>query len=339
MTHLSGSRILCAALLAGGLVACQEPAGQPVLPEEAPLRDARFLGEFIGTYNAETGALTFEPASAIGTQQQNLDDVKVVQDGNTGTGPDDTVELVTPAATVRLTDTGCGGPALEATVTLRSFFPGNLGKVYMQILSISGGAFELCNSDSLAGVSNQFGLVYYGDGLLNGKGAAQDRLWKFKRPATTNFTFKARVLSSWCGQSTCIGWCNTWQGATTAQAGSAQNFYGQLFVWDRTQSDSCASGVTAEFGMGPKGSDPRKGGWTWSAGELNPGYSCGGHTNDEYRIAKTMPAAGDYSYGWRFKLSNVTNAAYVYCDDSGGAGWNDGVFFEPEKLYSITVTP
>ncbi len=101
-----------------------------------------------------------------------------------------------------------------------------------------------------------------------------------------------------------------------------------------TEDAGPASGVVAQLGLGPAGSDPRTApGWEY----VDAAYSFQAADEDEYEAALTAPAVpGAYAYAYRVSLDG--GASFTYCD-TDGAGSDEGLTFEPERLGLLTVTP
>ena len=132
--------------------------------------------------------------------------------------------------------------------------------------------------------------------------------------------------------------CNVQFPATlNAQAGqSTQQVFGRIFEAGVTNAAGQGSGVAAQVGYGPNGSDPRANpAWTWTPA---PYGQDAGNTNeyDEYVTAFTAPAGGTYLYAYRFTLNG--GAGWTYCD-LNGAGSGSGLTFELGQLPTMTVTP
>ncbi len=93
-------------------------------------------------------------------------------------------------------------------------------------------------------------------------------------------------------------------------------------------------GVVAEVGYGPAGADPTATN-TWRF--FQAAYNTQVGNDDEYQASFVAPAAGTYSYVFRFSFDN--GVRWTYCDVNG-AGSNPGFDFEPaSQLGPMTVTP
>jgi hypothetical protein len=87
------------------------------------------------------------------------------------------------------------------------------------------------------------------------------------------------------------------------------------------------------IGYGPVLSDPRtSGAWVWSPSTWNVQVG----NNDEFQGQFITPAAGTWSYTYRF--SNDSGATWTYCDISGN-GTNPGLSFDVNDLGVMISTP
>lgn len=185
MRQIIRAAAVLAVTIAGAGCARPRQAG----PAETPRHAA--LVEFTGTVDPLAGRLTLTANGAAGAARI-LAVIPVVQDGVPGSGPADTVELVTAGAAT--TENGCGADwSLDGTVDLRSFFAASaLRGVYVEITRIDTGR-EACNSaPATGGLSDQYGLFSYGDLAPLGVATA---LWRFRLPTTAPFTFTGRVVA------------------------------------------------------------------------------------------------------------------------------------------------
>jgi len=117
---------------------------------------------------------------------------------------------------------------------------------------------------------------------------------------------------------------------TTAQ--STQAITGDITEAGVTPPAGQGPGIAAQVGYGAQGSDPRAGGWTWT----NATYDSDQMSADRYTATFIAPAAGTYSYAYRFTMD--AGASYTYCD-TDGAGSNPGLTFNPTADGVMTVTP
>ncbi|XXF76680.1 lamin tail domain-containing protein [Myxococcaceae bacterium GXIMD 01537] len=78
--------------------------------------------------------------------------------------------------------------------------------------------------------------------------------------------------------------------------------------------------LVAELGYGTSASNPAS--WTWKAASYNASYSNGLSDDDEVQANLTIGTAGNYFYGYRFRLVDPitgTASADTYCDQNGVA--------------------
>ena len=115
-------------------------------------------------------------------------------------------------------------------------------------------------------------------------------------------------------------------GATTP------SIFGQIFETGLTEATGQGAGVTAQLGYGPQGSDPQLGGWTF----FNASYDSDSGNNDRYVATFTAPAAGTYSYTYRFSFDGGANWTYA---DLDGNGTNSGLSFSTAQLGTMNVIP
>ncbi|MBI4955499.1 MAG: DUF4215 domain-containing protein, partial [Myxococcales bacterium] len=113
---------------------------------------------------------------------------------------------------------------------------------------------------------------------------------------------------------------------------------GQIYEAGVTEAGGASALVTAELGYGPRDTNPEsQAGWTF----LPTIYDVQAGNNDQYKFDGLAPAAGTYSYAYRFSLD--AGQSWTYCDKFGtgdfGAGSNTGLNFETPRLPLMTVTP
>ena len=103
---------------------------------------------------------------------------------------------------------------------------------------------------------------------------------------------------------------------------------GRLHEAGLTEPAGAGSGVLAQLGLGPAGSDPRTApGWEY----VDADYSLQAGDDDEYEASLTAPAVGEYAYAYRFSLDG--GGSFTYCD-TDGAGSGEGLAFEPAPSVS-----
>jgi hypothetical protein len=195
------------ALVCATAVACSGSQPTPALAGRvssgaAPApSSAVVLGTFRGALDPATGKLTIQTIETIAPGALTVFDP--VQDGTAGSGPDDTLELVTETALpydpVGAVSNGCaaGVDSFEGNITLRSFYTKTTHwNVYIQLTDVTSG-FEACNSSpAFGGLRNDLGLWKYGTIGPKGHAAAESSVrWKFDFSAGTAFTFKGRILA------------------------------------------------------------------------------------------------------------------------------------------------
>jgi hypothetical protein len=191
------TRPLVPTLLASmALLGCREaPKGGEPSPASGVV-----LGTFMAEVNAAAGTLTLHPGRRAPAASAALVELPVVQDGHPGTGPADTLELVTEGVAGAVAE-GCG-PGLtsfEGSVRVRSFFATSLLRnVHVELTAVTQTGFEACNSAYPVpepGTGRGFGLFPYG--TLSRAGTGGDSAlatWKFRFPSATSFTFWGRVV-------------------------------------------------------------------------------------------------------------------------------------------------
>jgi len=169
------------------LAACgssEQKNASPVAPQSP-----KMVAEFSGEFDPVSKTLKFDSVSALGTKEQALEEVRIVQDGTSGSGPVNSVELVTEYIEDGVS---CSGTSLDAVVTVRSFYTVPLDNIYVELTSVTPGR-EICNSaDEVPETSAQYGLISYGN---LSSGAGSDNRWEFNLPDTTPFRFRGRVLA------------------------------------------------------------------------------------------------------------------------------------------------
>jgi trimeric autotransporter adhesin len=90
--------------------------------------------------------------------------------------------------------------------------------------------------------------------------------------------------------------------------------YGRVWGSGITDSPGAGSGLVAQLGYGPDGTDPAtSGAWTWVSTAYNIEVDGGG---EEYMATLTPTAAGTYDYAYRF---SYLGGAWLYSDVDGSA--------------------
>ncbi|APR85411.1 Hypothetical protein A7982_10760 [Minicystis rosea] len=189
-------------------------------PPPAPPARGTVVAEMVAHARPRLRSMTFSKAGAHASSAapalgaQSLDDLPIVQDGNPGSGPDSSVELVTNTVGDTFMGDSCpgvapGSKAFCANVTLNHFYPRPLSNVFVQVTSILDGnlqpldAHEAWISDPAAmGLGNGLGLWSYGApgaapgvlGVSPDNGGSRD--WVFQNPDDADTVMAFRVVSS-----------------------------------------------------------------------------------------------------------------------------------------------
>lgn len=203
----------CAALI-WGCAGESEPVPDIAMPGDDPTispaePNAIVLADFIGRLDRQSRKLTFERVEASGSlRAQALDqpqnEVPVSNDGVPGSGPENTVELITNG------DVTFGQGFWQANVTLRHFLPRPLNNVFVQVYAVdpNDNQHNALNSDpGEYGLDNRFGLWKYTCDALSLQGPfgvfgqppshnAGSRDWFFADPGDAGATYHIRVLTA-----------------------------------------------------------------------------------------------------------------------------------------------
>ncbi len=119
-----------------------------------------------------------------------------------------------------------------------------------------------------------------------------------------------------------VDWCNLqWPSSLTVAVGEeSASIYGRVYKQDVTQGAGQGTGIMAQVGYGPDGSDPSSdpSSWTWTDASYNvdvDGLTQGDLANDEYMGTLTVQQTGTYDFAYRFSADN--GASWLYCDQDG----------------------
>jgi hypothetical protein len=219
---------LCAGVLPGCLGGESEPdEAVEVAPD--PPRGRVSIGEYLLHIQPKAKRVTIERVAAIqpssaskagaklpGVSPQVFSDINLQSDDVPGSGPTNSVELVTDQNSIYWNDAAhCGSSqSFCADVTLNSFWSRHLSNVYVEITSIVDtdgndlSGHGASNSDSppttctpTSGCpSNALGLWRYTQtgadpGVLDSKGSAM-RQWRFANPDDVDTYVKVRVVAT-----------------------------------------------------------------------------------------------------------------------------------------------
>jgi len=119
-----------------------------------------------------------------------------------------------------------------------------------------------------------------------------------------------------------IGWANLQWPPTMNQTISAVNrtatAYGQVWIDGVTSQPGATSGLRAQLGFGPDGSNPDgNAAWTWLDGAFNTDAG----NNDEFQASLLPEVVGQFDYAWRY--STTGGRDWVYADLDGiGNGYS-----------------
>lgn len=154
--------------------------------------------------NGTTGELTIDMLgpdqvtdAGLRMASQGLCALEIVQDGVAGTGPVNSLELVTDNTGL---DEACpaaaGSPAFCGDVTIRSFYTRPLSNLYAQIDSlVPSSGFAVANGDQVVGATSGLGSWAYPNLEAAGGASSATRNWLFNRSGG-NFTFTGRVVAN-----------------------------------------------------------------------------------------------------------------------------------------------
>jgi len=211
LTALAALALSTSAL--AGCAGAPDESGEPgsLTPPEAPPPESSFvLAEFVAHARPKDGTLTIERIvrneAKLGLGAQSIDDLNIVQDDNPGSGPQNTVEMVTNSVGYNAdcpvtpnNNTFCGN------VTLRHFYTQSLSNVFIQATKIDPATnHNAINDDpSEFGLDSTFGLWKYTnpsaleEGVL-GQAPYNEgtRDWVFADPDGASTSIFLRVVAS-----------------------------------------------------------------------------------------------------------------------------------------------
>ena len=238
------------------------PLATPDAGIAAPTDGLWLAYNFTGTANPATGKMTLSVGEldksglrpdVVRRIEQGICFADIIQDGVPGSGPAESVELVTN--NIRLND-GCdptaGVAQFCADVTVRSFYTSlTLGRTYAQFTSITPLlGHTIRNSDSgvtSEGLTSGLGIISYGDIAPSTSTTAPsfaERTWIFNSDGT-NFTFTGRVLA--LQTETCNGLDDDCDGRTDDGAACLNAGQACLAAAD-CASNACVGGVCVNAG-------------------------------------------------------------------------------------------
>ncbi|RYZ38838.1 MAG: hypothetical protein EOO71_22365 [Myxococcaceae bacterium] len=98
----------------------------------------------------------------------------------------------------------------------------------------------------------------------------------------------------------------------------AYDIFSQFYSFDVTTRNQNGNDsyprIEAQLGYGADATNPA--GWTWTSAAFNAGYTSPGSNNDEMKASLSIPTAGTYRYGFRYRFTDA-GAPWVYCDQNG----------------------
>jgi adhesin/invasin len=132
-----------------------------------------------------------------------------------------------------------------------------------------------------------------------------------------------------------MDYCNVqFPGSFSVETGQTTPvIYGRLYEAGITNPNGPPPGYIAQLGYGPAGSDPNATN-TWRF--FTATYNVQVGNDDEFQGSFVAPAAGSYSYVYRF--SSDSGVRWTYCDVDG-AGSDPGHDFQLAQMGTMTVTP
>jgi hypothetical protein len=253
----------------------------------------------------------------------------LIQEGGGTTG----VPLPTPDATgIILMSLGNGKVALTTTTTaLTGACPTGAA-----ILDLVGYGTANCSETApTPSLSNTTSAQRRNGGCAEDNNNSTDFLVAAPAPRNTSIVQSCACTANETGAAYELDFCNLQFPASTSAAAGAltELVFGRAFEAGVTEAGGQSPLVRSEIGVGPVTANPQnQPGWTWAPATYNVQVG----NDDEYKLQITAPATpGTYRYTARFSIDGLY---WTYCD-LDGAGSNVGLFFDPARLGTLTVTP
>ncbi len=323
------SLLLLAAALAGcvGDPPCVGEACvglDPVAPAAPPPREGSFTADFRAHLRPGARTITFERidtrSGAPGTRPQDLIDLTVTQDTIAGSGPANSVELVTNTVGYNTEcPVGYQTKSFCGNVTLRHFYDLALSDVHVQVTKVTdagnaiiSGHGGINNDASIHGLDASQGLWKYtsaGASSSGGVGRAPDNLatrdWVFANPDDADTWIYLRVVASLYPTL----WYNP--GFTTTQSAPLLGGQPAIIHYDYARNTTCRGAnwkmVAAFFGR-------QLGNNTHNHPMTFPGHA--GDTSLDVTFA--VPLAGDTAMYFR----NFDDTGCSSYDSNLGNNWH-----------------
>jgi hypothetical protein len=188
---------------------------------------------------------------------------------------------------------------------------------------------------------------YYALGCLTGDDC-EDALWDVNPGATEGPVGRASCFDRL--DNNCDGWSDFLDGnclgldfavldsptTMVANVGATSALVrGRVYEPGGTEALGPMAGLTAEVGYGPYRSDPTDNAtWRWTAADYL-GQGGPGNTHDVFAGQFTAPAAGQYSYAFRF--STDAGAMWLYADTDGNGAASPSNGIQVDRLGTLTV--
>ncbi|MGI5862226.1 MAG: hypothetical protein ACOX6T_09230 [Myxococcales bacterium] len=126
-----------------------------------------------------------------------------------------------------------------------------------------------------------------------------------------------------------VDWCNLqFPPSSTIEAGGKLTAYGRVFLEGVTEQEGPGTGIEAELGVGPAGTNgSTSGAWSWTGASFNVDVG-----NDDEFVGEASPGIGSYSYAFRFRHNQ---GAWLYCDLDGNGG--SAGTYDPAQQGTLSV--